>query len=455
MAGARERPMAAAQPWVAPTDTNPWVAATAVMFGTLMVFVDTTVVNLSLPYMAGSLSASINESTWALTSYLAANAIVLPITGWLANYVGRKRLLMLSLSTFTISSLLCGLAPNLQLLVLFRVIQGLTGGAMQPISQAILLESFPPRDRGKAMGFWSLGIITAPIAGPLIGGWLTQSYSWRWVFLINIPIGIVAITMVQLYIFDPVYIRRATTRVDVRGILLLGLGIGALQVVLDRGQDEDWFDSRLIIGLLVIGGLAIAVFVYRSLTIEHPVADLRVFRDRTFAVGSLLSAMIGFLLYASIVILPLLLQTLLGYPPLRAGLIIVARALGSMIAFPIVGAIATRVDPRRLLILGLALGALTMFWFAHFDLDLSGHTLFWPQFIQGIALGLLFIPLTTITMSTIPNREMGNAASLFNVTRNFGSSIGIAVVATVLQRQRTVHRTLLGEHITPVRPARP
>ena len=415
------------------------------MFGTLMVFLDTTVVNLSLPYIAGSLSASINESTWSLTSYLAANAIVLPMSGWLANYIGRKRLLLGSLASFTVASLCCGLAPNIELLVLFRIVQGLTGGVMQPLSQAIMLEGFEPRDRGKAMGFWSLGIIAAPIAGPLLGGWLTQHASWRWVFLINLPIGVLAIAMVQLFVIDPPYIRRLFDRIDYSGIGFMALGIGALQVLFDRGQDEDWFDSRLITSLLVIGVVSLVLFVVRSLRIEHAVVDLRAFADPTFAVGSVLSALIGFLLYGSIVLLPLLLQTGLGYPPVEAGIIVMQRGLGSLIAFPLVGLITHRFDPRKLLAAGLALGSATMYWLSHLSPDLGARDLFWPQFIQGLALGLLFVPLTTVTMSPIPREQMGNASSLFNVTRNFGSSIGIAFLATYLQRRTAYQRQRLSE----------
>ncbi len=422
------------------------------MFATMMVFLDTTVVNLSLPYIAGSLSASIPESTWALTSYLAANAVILPLSGWLANLVGRKRLLLVSLASFTAASVLCGLAPNLDFLIAFRVLQGLTGGVMQPISQAVMLEGFPPRERGKAMGIWSLGIIAAPILGPLLGGWLTEVSSWRWVFFINVPFGVFGYLLVQRYVVDPSYIRRDGRKVDYTGIGLLALGVGALQVMLDRGQDEDWLDSRLIVALGAAGIASLIAFVWGSSKKDNPVVDLSPFRDRTFAIGSVLSSLIGFLLYGSIVLLPLMLQTLLGYPPLDAGLIIAQRGLGALLAFPIVGALTTRMDARLLLTVGLVLGAITMFWFARLDHTLGAGDLFAPQFLQGIALGLLFVPLTTITMSPISNEAMGNASSIFNLARNFGSSIGIAVTATVLDRSMTVHRALLAENLSAYEP---
>ena len=448
-AGSASRGAAGAQPAAA---VNPWVVAVAVMFSTLMVFLDTTVVNLSLPYIAGSLSASIDEATWSLTSYLAANAVVLPLAGWLASQLGRRRLLMASVTSFTLASVLCGLAPNIETLVVFRVVQGLTGGVMQPLSQSVMLESFAPRDRGKAMGFWSLGIIAAPIAGPLVGGWLTEHASWRWVFFINLPVGIVGLVMLALFVHDPPYLRSAIRRIDGWGIGMLALGIGALQVLFDRGQEDDWFDSRLMTALLIAGLALLAAFVWRSLVISYPVVELRAFRDRTFAVGALLSALMGLLLYGSIVLLPLLLQTQLGYPPLAAGWIVVARAAGSMVAFPIAGVLTERIDPRRLLAVGLVLGAITMFWFATLDRNLGARDLFWPQVIQGIALGLLFVPLTTVTMSAIPREQMGNASSLFNVVRNLGSSVGIAIVSTLLTRGQIRHRALLAERASELEP---
>src|SRR6202049_3336099 len=253
---------------------NPWIVAIAVMFATFMEVLDTTVVNVSLPHIAGNLSASIDEATWALTSYLVAKALILPMTGWLASVFGRKRLLMASVAGFTISSFLCGLAPNLTMLIVFRCLQGATGGAMQPLSQAVLLEAFPPSDRGKAMGFWGLGIVVAPILGPVLGGWLTDSFSWRWVFYINIPVGIASIVMTKLFIFDPSYLRIESRRVDYWGIGMLAVGIGALQIVLDKGQEEDWFSSHLITALAIISVLALLVFVIRELKVAYPVVDL-------------------------------------------------------------------------------------------------------------------------------------------------------------------------------------
>ncbi len=428
---------------------NPWIVATSVMFATFMEILDTTVVNVSLPHIAGDMSATIDEATWSLTSYLVANAIILPLTGWLANYFGRKRLLMISVGGFTVASFLCGLAPNLEVLILFRVIQGMTGGALQPLSQAVLLEAFPPKDRGKAMGFWGLGVVVAPILGPVVGGWLTDSYSWRWVFYINIPVGIASLVMTQLFIFDPSYIKRKSEKVDYWGIGMLAVGIGALQVLMDKGQEDDWFASssmRVLAAATVIG---LAAFIVRELLTDHPVVDLRVFRDRTYATGVFLMTVLGFVLYGSLVLLPILLQTLLGYPSLQAGIAMAPRGMGSFIAMPVVGAMLVRVGARRLLMLGLSIGSFTLLWLGQLNLQAGYWNIFWPQFVQGISLGLIFVPLTTITMSAIAREGMGNATSLFNLMRNMGGSMGIAMATTMLYRRGQGYTHQLAEHVNP------
>jgi len=433
---------------------SPWLTAVAVMFGTFMVVLDTTVVNVSLPHIAGSLSATVEESTWVLTSYIAANAIVLPMTGWLASVFGRKRLLIGSIVSFTAASMLCGIAPNLLVLVLFRVIQGATGGVMQPLSQAILLEAFPPHERGKAMGFWGLGIVVAPILGPVLGGWLTDNYSWRWVFYINIPIGVVSVFLTRLWVFDPSYLRRVTTAtIDYLGLSLLAIGAGCLQVMLDRGQEEDWFDSRLIIGLAMAAVIGLVTFCWRELRSSEPILDLHVFRHRTFAVGVILMTALGFVLFGSLILLPVMMQALYGYPSLQAGIALAPRGMGSFIAMPVVGLLTSRVDPRKLVAIGLAVGAWTLIWLGSINLQAGYWDFFWPQVIQGVALGLLFVPLTTVAMADLPREEIGNASSLFNLMRNVGSSVGIAAVATILTRTRVSHATRLAEHISSYNPA--
>jgi DHA2 family multidrug resistance protein len=429
---------------------NPWIIATSVMLSTFMEVLDTTVVNVSLPHIAGSLSATVDESTWALTSYLVANAIVLPITGWLANYFGRKRLLMTAVTGFTAASFLCGLAPNLPALIIFRIIQGACGGGLQPISQAVLLEAFPPRDRGKAMGFWGLGIVVAPMLGPVLGGWLTDNYSWRWVFYINIPVGILALIMTQLFIFDPPYIKRGSSRVDYWGIGMLAVGVGALQIVLDKGQEEDWFASHGITALAIISAVGLVAFVlYELFGTEHPVVDLQVFKLRTYATGVVLMTMVGFVLYGSLVLLPILLQTLWGYPALQAGIAMAPRGLGSFIAMPVVGIIMVRFDPRKLLTIGMIVAAFTLFQLSWLNLYSGYWDVFWPQLVQGLSLALLFVPLTTITMDPIPKEKMGNATSIFNLMRNIGGSVGIANVTTVVARHTQMHINDLGANVNP------
>jgi DHA2 family multidrug resistance protein len=426
---------------------NPWIVAIAVMFATFMEVLDTTVVNVSLPHIAGNLSATTEEATWVLTSYLVANAIILPLTGWLASFFGRKRLLMASVTGFTISSLLCGLAPSLPLLVIFRLIQGATGGAMQPLSQAVLLEAFPPHERGKAMGFWGLGIVVAPILGPVLGGWLTDSYSWRWVFYINLPVGIMSLIMTKLYIFDPPYLKRETTKIDYWGIGLLTLWVGTLQLVLDLGQRNDWFSSSFIVVLSAMSALGLVAFLARELMAKEPVIDLRVFKIRTYATGVFLMTSLGFVLYGSLVLLPIMLQTLLGYPSLQAGMAMAPRGLGSLIGMPLVGLIVAKTDARKLVALGLAVGAGTLFWLGQLNLGAGYWDIFWPQFLQGIGLSLVFVPLTTISMDSIPRERMGNATSLFSLMRNLGGGIGIAVTASILARKQQVYSSTLGEHV--------
>jgi len=432
---------------------NPWIVAIAVMFATFMEVLDTTVVNVSLPHIAGNLSATIDESTWVLTSYLVANAIILPMTGWLARNFGRKRLLMTSVTGFTISSLLCGLAPNLPLLVMFRLIQGATGGAMQPLSQAVLLEAFPPHERGKAMGFWGLGIVVAPILGPVLGGWLTDTYSWRWVFYINLPVGIASLVMTKLYVFDPSYLRQESSKIDYWGIGLLALWIGSLQIALDLGQERDWFSSPFITVLIAIAVLGVIAFIAREFMSSDPVVDLHVFRDRTYSAGVFLMTTLGFVLYGSLVLLPIMLQTLLGYPSLQAGIAMAPRGMGSMLGMPIVGFLIGKIDSRLMVAAGLVVGAITLIWLGQLNLSAGYWDIFWPQFLQGLGLSGIFVPLTTISMDRIAREKMGNATSLFNLMRNLGGSVGIAVTGTMLSRQTQAYVNVYGANVDAYSPA--
>lgn len=426
---------------------HPWLEALSVLSGTFMVVLDTTIVNVSLPQIAGSLSATVEESTWALTSYLAANAVILPMTGWLASYFGRKRLMMLSVAGFTAASFLCGLAPTLGFLIICRIIQGATGGVMQPLSQSIMLEAFPPAERGKAMGLWGIGIVVAPILGPVLGGWLTDNYSWRWVFYVNVPVGAVALILNGLYLFDPAYLRRHVGKVDRWGLAYLAIGIAALQIALDKGEQEDWFASNLITALLLVAIGGLVALVIREFRVREPIVDLRVFAERTYATGVVLITALGFVLFASLVLVPIMLQTLYRYPPLEAGIAMAPRGFGSLLAMPLVGLLLSHVDARKVLAGGFLLGSWTMFWLAGLNLQAGYWDIFWPQFLQGVALGMLFVPLTTITMDRIPRPAMGNATSIFNLTRSLGGSAGIAIIETSLANHRQMHTNVLVGHV--------
>jgi DHA2 family multidrug resistance protein len=426
---------------------NPWIIAISVMLATFMEVLDTSVVNVSLPHIAGSLSATIDEATWTVTSYLVANAIILPMTGWLASAFGRKRLLMLSVVGFTGASFLCGFAPTLGSLIFFRIVQGATGGALQPLSQAVLLEAFPPNERGKAMGFWGLGVVVAPILGPVLGGWLTDNYSWRWVFYINIPVGVASLVMTKMFIFDPPYLRQESRKVDYWGIGMLAVGIGALQILLDKGQEDDWFESHFMVALAIIAAVLLTVFVIHELLTDDPVVDLRVFKIRSYAVGVFLMTVVGFVLYGSLVLLPIMLQTLLGYPSLQAGIAMAPRGMGAFVMMPITGMMTGKFDARKLLTAGLVIGGGTLLWLSLINLQAGYWDIFWPQIIQGVGMSLLFVPLTTVSMDPIPREKMGNATSLFNLMRNIGGSIGIAVTGTLIARHTRVITGTLGEHV--------
>ncbi len=428
---------------------NRWLISISVVFATFMEVLDTTVVNVSLPHIGGTMSATVEEATWVLTSYLVANAIILPMTGWLARFLGRKRLLLIAIVGFTAASFLCGLAPNLTSLIIFRIVQGLSGGTMQPLSQAIMLEAFPPEDRGKAMAFWGVCIVVAPILGPVIGGWLTDSYSWRWVFYINIPVGTLSFIMARLFVFDPPYLRRESAHVDYWGIGMLAVGMGSLQILLDKGEQEDWFTSNTLTALAFVAAIALIAFVVHELLAAHPVVNLRVFKERTYATGVCMITMLGFVLYGSLVLLPIMLQTLLGFPALQAGIAMAPRGVGSLIVTPIVGALLGRVGARRTLAFGVAGASFTLIWLGSLDLNAGYWDIFWPQFLQGMSFSCIFVPLTTITMDPIPKEQTGNAASVFNVMRNIGGSSGIAVAATLLARHRQIYTNLLIKHVNP------
>lgn len=418
------------------------------MLATFMEVLDTTVVNVSIPHIAGNLASTNEEGTWVVTSYLVSNAIVLPISGWLANYLGRKRLLLLCVAGFTVTSLCCGMANSLAQLIIFRILQGLTGGGLQPLAQAILLETFPKERHGHAMAAFGIGILLAPILGPTLGGWITDNYSWRWIFYLNLPVGVLSLILMNRYVFDPPYVKRGEGRVDLWGIGFLALGIGSLQVLLDTGQRKDWFSSEYIQIFTALCVFGLVALIVRELTTDHPVVDLRVLKNRSFSAGVLLISLLGFVLYASLVLLPLYLQTLMGYPAYNSGLALSPRGIGALLFTPLAGHLTTKTDPRRLLLVGLVLGSITMF-------DLSGLNLYagfwdicWAQILQGVALSFLFIPLMTLAMARIQPEKMGNATSIFNLMRNIGGSVGIAIMTTFLARRSQMHQNHLVANVT-------
>jgi len=420
------------------------------MSSAVMEVLDTSVVNVSLPHIAGSLSATVDEATWVLTSYLVANAVILPITGWLANFIGRKRLLLTVVTGFTVSSICCGIAPSLPMLIFFRVMQGTTGGGLQPLSQAVLLEEFPGDERGKAMAFWSLGIIAAPILGPTLGGWLTDTYSWRWVFYINVPIGLASLVLISLFLYDPPYIRRGGMRIDFWGLGMLAVGMGALQIMLDKGQEEDWFGSQLIITLAIIAGVMLPAFIIRELLVDQPIVRFRLLKYRNFAAGIGLATILGFVLYGSLVLLPLFMQTLLGWTAVTAGLWTSPRGIGTALCMPLVGyLLGKRWDGRKMIVFGFVVASMAFLGYSHMDLESGTWDIFLHQINQGVGMAFVFVPLTTLTMDPIPRTEMGYATSLYSVMRNIGSSVGVSFVTTFVARRSQFHQSVLAEHVIP------
>ena len=432
---------------------NPWLIAFAVMMAVFMEVLDTSIANIALPHIAGSLSATTDEATWVLTSYLVSNAIILPMTGWLGNYFGRKRVLLSCVMMFTFASALCGLAWNLQTLILARILQGAGGGAMVPIAQAILLECFPPNKRGAAMAMFGMGVIVAPILGPTLGGWITDNYSWRWIFYINLPVGIMAVLMQEWLVEDPPYIKRnKQATIDFIGFALLAVWLATLQITLDKGQEEDWFGSNWIRWLVAISAVSLAGFVVREFTADHPLVDLRVFRNRNFAVGVMLMTVVGVILYGTTAELPLFLQTLMGYPALQSGYAMSPRGIGAFVTTFIVGRLVGRIQSRWLLCFGFTLLAVSSFMLSDITLQVSQARVILPSILNGVAISFIFVPLTTTTMSQLRQSQMGNATGLYNLMRNLGGSIGIAFVTTMLARGAQAHQALMVGHLTPTDP---
>jgi MFS transporter, DHA2 family, multidrug resistance protein len=435
---------------------NPWIIALAVTLATFMEVLDTSIANVALPHIAGSLSAGQDESTWVLTSYLVSNAIVLPLSGWLSSIVGRKNFYMGCVALFTISSFLCGLAPNLAILIICRVLQGAGGGGLQPSEQAILADTFPPAKRGMAFAVYGIAVVTAPAIGPTLGGWITDNFSWRWIFFINIPVGILSLLLTSRLIHDPPYFRRrklSETRIDYIGLGLVALGLGTLQVVLDKGQREDWFESHFIVILSVIAAASLLFLVFWEWRHRDPIIDLHLFRDRTFGISNMLMFMLGFALLGSTLLLPLFMQTMLGYTAQQAGLALMPGGFAIMLLLPLVGFLLSRYSPRWLLVFGLVVLSASLFHMTNFDLDIDFRTAAAARILQAVGMAFLFVPINTAAYAFLP-REKNNAASgLMNLARNIGGSVGISVVTTMLDRRAQVHLTNLAGNLSLSNPA--
>lgn len=431
---------------------NPWLIAIAVMLPTFMEVLDTSIAAVALPHIAGSLSATTDEATWVLTSYLVANAIILPASSWFSLRFGRRNFLLSCILIFTLASIACGAATSLGMILLARALQGAGGGALQPLSQAILLESFPPHQRGSAMAAFGLGVVVAPVLGPTLGGWLTDTYSWRWAFYINIPIGMIAVWMILRFVKDPPYIRDAKPgSLDKIGLGLLAIWLGALQIILDKGQEADWFGAvwiRWATVLLIVSFLAFLAVELRS---EKPLVNLSIFRNRNFALGCVLIGLFGGVIYGIVTLLPLFYQTVMGYSAQSAGVAVSPRGIGALVIMPVIGILTSRIDSRWMIGGGFLLFGITSLWMGGLTLDISRWSLLWPIIISGMASGMVFVPLSTTAMGTLPNQQIGNASGLYNLLRNVGGSIGISVVNALVVRHEQMHRSELVQHLSPGR----
>ena len=429
---------------------NPWLIALSVIVPTFMEVLDTSIANVALNNIAGSMSASYSQATWVLTSYLISNAVVLPLTAWLGNRFQRKRFLLACILIFTIASLLCGLSVNLPMLLAMRVLQGIGGGALAPISQAILMESFPPSKQGIAQGLFGLGVVVAPVVGPVLGGWLTDSYSWRWIFYINVPIGLFAIWAIQQTVEDPPWVSQSDPGpMDALGLVALSLWLGCQEVALDKGQEEDWLGSPFIRVMIVLAVVGFAAFVARELKAEKPMVELRIFRERNFAVGTVLIFLTSVLIYGVGLLTPQFLQQLMGYSSLAAGIATSPLGLGAALSMVVVGLLVSKVDPRAIMIFGFAVFAVAAFRLSHLSLEIGPWTVFWPQVLAGSAMGFLFIPVNVAATAPLRRDQIGSATGALNLMRNVGGSVGIAMVSTFLARRSQLHQNLLVEHLTP------
>lgn len=431
---------------------NPWVIALTVTLATFMEVLDTSIANVALPYIAGGLSSTQEESTWVLTSYLVSNAIVLPISGWLANRIGRKRFYMTCVALFTTSSFLCGLAPSLGMLIFFRVLQGLGGGGLAPSEQSILSDTFEPKKRGMAFAIYGMAVVLAPAIGPTLGGWITDHVSWRWIFFLNVPVGLMSLLLTSRIVHDPPWQKAAQKKkspIDGMGLGLVALGLGSLEVVLDKGQEDDWFSSRFIVVFSVLAVGALVTFVVWELFQEHPVVDLRLFKNRSFAVSNLLIFLLGFVLFGTTVLLPQFLQLFMGYSAQEAGMTLSPGALSIILFMPLIGYLVGKVQARYLIAIGFVITAFALYRMTDIDLQIDFKTAVYWRIWQSAGMAFLFIPITTASYVGVPKEKNNDVAGMLNLSRNVGGTFGISFVSTFLARHSQAHQSFLVEHLTP------
>ncbi len=439
------------QGWHAPH--NPWLTAVVTTLATFMEVLDTTIVNVALPHIAGNLSADVNDSTWVLTSYLVSNALILPLSAWCASLFGRRNYYMLCVAVFTMSSFFCGLAPSLGFLVFFRLLQGLGGGGLQPMSQAILVDTFPPRQRGMSMAVFGMTVVVAPVIGPMLGGWITDNYSWRWIFYINIPVGLLSLMLTPRLITDPPYLKRRKRserfNIDYIGLASLSLGLGALQLVLDLGERKDWFDSPFITTFAVLSVAALIFGAIWELRHKDPVLDFKLLRERNLGLTTLSMLFFGCSLYGSTVMLTLFMQTLMGYTSLNSGLALSPGGVASLVMLPIVGILVARVDIRALMTFGMGMICYGLLYMGRMSLDVSFGTLVYARVLQAIGMAFIFVPMNSIAYSYVAKESRNAASSLINVARNVGGSVGIAFCTAMASRLAQTHQVVLAGHLTP------
>jgi DHA2 family multidrug resistance protein len=426
-----------------------WLVTAAVLIGTIMAVLDSSIVNVALPDMSGSLGATITEITWVVTGYILANVIIMPIIGLLSARFGRKRFYVASVVLFTLASMACGLVRTLPMMVLFRVIQGIGGGVLITVSQAILRETFPPEEQGFAMGLYGMGVVLAPAFGPTLGGWLTDQYTWPWIFYVNVPIGVVCVLMLIRYVHDPPYLIRERGQLDWSGLALMAIGLGALQLMLEKGEEKDWFESRLIVILALVAAVGLVLFVWRELRARRPAVDLRLSKNISFSSATLMGGVLGMGLYGSLFVLPLFLQRLLGYTAMESGLTLMPRSLAMVVIMPLSGALYNRIGPRVLVSAGLFISAISFFQLSQLSTNVSAWDLVLPQVWQGVGFGLIFVALSTAALATLPKPKMTAAAGLYNVVRQIFGSVGIALAATEISAGTQRYHSILAEHVTP------